>query len=90
MAQVSTFAHANLMLQWFEKLGFSWYGNDRVILMVHANYDPTRQRTNPNNAFYAPPIPLQDGTRSAPHILVGDGDGRNLQNLALDGDVIAH
>ena len=90
MAQVSAFAHANLMLQWFEKLGFSWYSNDRVVLMVHANYDPVRQRKNPNNAFYAPPSLLQDGTRSEPHIFVGDGDGRNLQNLALDGDVIAH
>lgn len=90
MAQVSTFAHANMMLQWFEKLGFSWYGNDRVILMVHANYDPVRKRKNPNNAFYAPPSLLQDGSRSEPHILVGDGDGRNLQNLPLDGDVIAH
>ena len=90
MAQVSAFAHANLMLQWFEKLGFSWYGNDRVILMVHANYDPVRQHKNPNNAFYAPPTRQEDGTLSEPHILVGDGDGRNLQNLALDGDVIAH
>ena len=89
MAQVSTFAHANLMLQWFEKLGFSWYGHDRVILMVHANFDPA-QRRNSNNAFYAPPTRQQDGTHSKPHILIGDGDGRSLQNLALDGDVIAH
>ena len=90
MAQVSTFAHANLMLQWFEKLGFSWYGNDPVTLIVHANYDPVRKRKNPNNAFYAPPTHWKDGSRSGPHILVGDGDGLNLQNLALDGDVIAH
>jgi len=90
MAQVSTFAHANLMLQWFEKLGFSWYGRNRVVLMVHANHDPVRDRKNPNNAFYAPSMLLPDGTQSEPHILVGDGDGRSLQNLALDGDVIAH
>ena len=90
MAQVSTFAHANLMLQWFKQLGFSWYGNDRVLLTVHANYDPVRKHKNPNNAFYAPPTRQQDGTSSAPQIWVGDGDGRTLQNLALDGDVIAH
>lgn len=90
MAQVSAFAHANLMLEWFKKLGFNWYGGNRVVLMVHANYEPVRKRKNPNNAFYAPSLRLPDGTRSEPHILVGDGDGRSLQNLALDGDVIAH
>ena len=90
MAQVSTFAHANLMLQWFEQLGFSWYGNERVMLLVHANYDPMRNYKNPNNAFYAPPLRGQDGSRSAAQIRVGDGDGHTLQNLALDGDVIAH
>ena len=91
MAQVSTFAHANLMLQWFEKLGFSWYGNVPVEILVHANFDPTRpDRRNPNNAFYAPPQPLDDGGMSRPRILVGDGDGINLRNLTLDGDVTAH
>ncbi len=97
MAQVSAFAHANLMLQWFKGLGFSWYGNwhnDRgnndIVIVTHANYDPIRQIRNPNNAFYAPPFLLENGTWQKPHILVGDGDGRDLQNLALDGDVIAH
>ncbi len=90
MAQVSAFAHANLMFEWFYEHGFRWYGRDRVVLLVHANYDPIRNIRNPNNAFYAPPLPHGDGTMSTPFIFVGDGDGRSLQNLALDGDVIAH
>ena len=91
MAQASTFAHANLMLQWFEKLGFRWYGNVPVEILVHANFDPARPKSrNPNNAFYAPPQPLDGGGMSRPRILVGDGDGINLRNLTIDGDVTAH
>ena len=88
MAQVSAFAHANLMLQWFKQMGFDWYGDSQIEVTVHANYDPVLGRIEPNNAFYSPSLPSPDA--STPRIMIGDGDNIKLQNLALDGDVVAH
>ena len=90
LAQVSAFAHVNLMLEWFRGLGYRWQG-ERLLIEVHANnskediHAPIRQF--PNNALYMPQFP---NSSSPPRIMLGDGDGESLKNLALDGDVISH
>lgn len=90
MAHASTFAHANLMMQWFKKVGFNWQDDTQIEIIVHSNYDPLRGQYNPNNAFYAPPQEAGGVKIAKPRIMIGDGDGRGLQNLALDSDVISH
>ena len=89
MAEISAFAHANLMLEWFLKMGYKWRGNDRVVIEIHADRGGIgyrRMRQNPNNAFY---MPISEHSTS-PRILLGDGDGVNLRDIPLDGDVVSH
>ena len=90
MPEVSTFAHANLMLEWFRSLGYQWQG-EPLLIEVHANrseeeiHAPIKQF--PNNALYMPEI---SGSTSQARIMLGDGDGVILRDLSLDGDVISH
>lgn len=88
--QVSAFAHANLMLEWFKDFGYRWQGKP-LLIEVHANlsreeiHAPIRQF--PNNALY---MPESSNYSSQPRIMIGDGDGTYLTDIPLDGDVISH
>ena len=89
MAEISAFAHVNLMLEWFMKMGYKWQGNNRLVVEIHADRGGIgyqRMRQNPNNALY---MPVSEQS-SSPRILLGDGDGVNLRNIPLDGDVVSH
>ena len=79
-AEQNVFFHANRMLQWFIGLGFSFTG-EPIRIELHQEIN-----SSVNNALYLPPT--QQTTY--PRILVGDGDGQILANLALDGDVVSH
>jgi hypothetical protein len=79
-AEASVFAHATRTFAWFQSLGFNYTNSQPIDLRVHAV-----NKNDPNNALYTP-----SSSSGAPTILVGDGDGIMLANLATDGDVISH
>ena len=81
-AEASVFAHAYNMLAYFKDLGFKYSESNPMKLVVHALFDGEK-----NNAQYDPPSSVLD---KHPTISVGSGDGKILQNLPFDGDVIKH
>lgn len=80
--EANVFVHATEMLNWFFSLGFAWWGPTPLDLVV--NWDVNG---NTNNALYQPATANPSGR---PSISVGRGDGRVLQNLMLDSDVVSH
>lgn len=80
--EASAFLHANQMLGYLLENGFKWEEEAPTLIIVHAVLGGNR-----NNAQYKPKD--QTGTSQA-QILIGDGDGKGLQNLAKDADVIFH
>jgi hypothetical protein len=78
--EVNIFMHASRMIQWFEGLGYVWSGSP-ITLVLHKPVN-----SSVNNALYVP----NPQDTLGPKIMVGDGDGQVLQNLALDGDVVSH
>ena len=79
--ETSIFANTNRTLSWF--LEHSWdkvSTVNRITLIVHAIISAGDK----NNALYQP----VDSTNAI--IYIGDGDGRVLQNLATDADVVSH
>lgn len=83
--EINTFAHILKIIDWFETLGFSWNDGEILTLKLHQN---SNKDVGTNNALYLP----AEYTRAenVPSILLGDGDGTYLQNLALDRDVPSH
>jgi hypothetical protein len=80
-SEVSAYTHAQTHLKFFESLGFSWYGPKPLEIRVH-----DIPRGEINNALFLP----ASARNPTPSILLGDGDGDLLTNLATDGDVVSH
>lgn len=82
-AEVSAFTHATRMLSWYnEQFDYQW-GSDspRMEIGIRKIVGDTQ-----NNALYVPPSSSTD----QPRILIGEGDGIELQNLMFDADVVSH
>jgi len=84
-AQASVYANAEITLGWFEQLATDTVdaGCFPIDIKLHSIFGGGVV----NNARYQPDISTVTGR---PEILVGDGDGIDLANLATDPDVIAH
>ena len=82
--QASLFTNANRMLSWLKQKGFDRFGSSQIVLKAHRIFQPGSFEDK-NNATYEPV-----GSGGEPTISVGDGDGRILQNLGLDADVVNH
>jgi hypothetical protein len=80
-AEQSVFAHTNVHYDFTTQNGYTWKGNKPLTIKPHVTFSNGLI----NNAQYTP----FDG-KSGPFILVGDGDGSVLQNLAFDADVVSH
>jgi hypothetical protein len=79
--QVSSFVNVYRTLSWFNTLGYNNFGKDQIQIKVHQ-----LPGGGPNNAYYSPASSIDP----KPSILIGDGDGHTLQNLATDADVVSH
>ena len=80
--ELSSYAHAQLHHAFYQKMGFTWYGPSPI--QIHIHMKPGGQS---NNALF---VPGNDSTGTLPQIQIDDGDGVDLQNLGLDGDVVSH
>jgi hypothetical protein len=84
-AEASAFTNTTRTLSWFKsKLGYEWQDEPLTIRIHEEIGSPPNEK---NNALYQPSTATDDGR---PNILIGDGDGIQLQNLALDQDVVSH
>jgi len=79
-AQSAAFTNASRHLSWFRSIGFTQFGDQAIQIEVHGLLDGSI-----NNAVYQPA-----SGNYPPTITIGDGDGKVLQNLATDGDVVSH
>ena len=77
-AETSIFTNVNRTFDWFRSIGYTSFGANKMTLMVHAVLN-----NSTNNALYQP-------SQTNPTIYIGDGDGKILQNLATDADVVTH
>jgi hypothetical protein len=84
-AQASAYANAELMLGWFEKLTSNSVDSECFPIDVKLHHVFSGGFVN--NARYQPDVSTVSGR---PEILIGNGDGIRLTNLATDPDVIAH
>ncbi len=80
--EVQAYATAQGHLDYFTKLGFSWYGPKPLEIRLH-----TAPANRPNNALF---VPGSESSGTKPSITIDDGDGQVLQNLSTDGDVLSH
>lgn len=80
--EASAFIHATHMHEYFQSLGYDWVERRPMILKLHALVNNTK-----NNALYQPP---ESSSSGQPSIFIGDGDGKVLQNLSVDSDVVSH
>jgi len=78
--EANTFAAANRYFQWLLGIQYEWSG-EQVTIQLHQLVMGT-----PNNALFMPGY----GDSWGPTIEIGDGDGKVLQNLPLDRDVVTH
>ena len=77
--EVSAFTHATKHLKFLAETGFEWYGLKPLKLTVFS-------AQLKNNARFVPQL-----TETIPgQIDIGTSDGRLLQNLELDSDVVSH
>jgi hypothetical protein len=84
-AEVASFTNASRTLSWFTSfLGYEWT-DDPLTIRIHEEIGQSPNEKN--NALYKPAASTDDGR---PNILIGDGDGIQLQNLTLDQDVVSH
>ncbi len=79
LGESAVFRNASTMYAFFQGLGYSWLGNNPLVLRVHAVISG-----NLNNALYEP------SRGGLPSISIGEGDGTVLRNLELDRDVVSH
>lgn len=84
-AQASAYANAELMLEWFEKLTSNSVDSECFPIDIKLHHVFSGGVIN--NARYQPDVSTVSGR---PEILIGNGDGIRLTNLATDPDVIAH
>lgn len=82
--QPNLYYHVQLQYQFMNAIGYSWPQSRILLIKPHMNSDPN---VGFNNAFYQPP---DTNAPDIAQIKLGDGDGRDLQNLGTDADVIAH
>ncbi len=82
MVEATTFVHSSLMLEYFQGLGYRWDEPKPLKIFLHQNSVGKR-----NNAFYQPALSSEENQAA---IYLSDGDGKVLQNLGLDRDVISH
>ncbi len=80
--ELSSYAHAQVHLDFVTKYGFEWYGPAPILIKNHVAPGGTR-----NNALF---IPGDASANALPEIQIDDGDGKDLQSLGLDGDVVSH
>jgi hypothetical protein len=80
--EASVFAHANVILSYFQSLGYKFTDFYPITLYLHSTISKSV-----NNALYTPSL-SNKGTGAS--IQLGDGDGILLENLAIDADVISH
>ncbi len=88
-AEVSAFAHVEQMAEWL-MLPSHHYHIDCVPITVKTHVvftDPYSGETSVNNAEYHGADETPNGF---PAIYVGDGDGEQLANIAVDFDTVAH
>jgi hypothetical protein len=84
-AEASAFTNTTRTLSWFKsQLGYEWQDEPMTIRIHEEIGSPPNEK---NNALYQPSSATEDGKAN---ILIGDGDGIQLQNLALDQDVVSH
>ena len=77
--ETSVYANTDITIDWLIKIGYNMPSEKvRIVPGISIQGDP-------NNALYAP---TQLGEPTS--IYIGKGDGRILQNLTTDGDVVAH
>jgi len=81
-SEVQAYVHGAAHLAWFKTVGFQWYGPQPLQLKVHVSPNGI-----PNNALFTPGS-TDDGT--LPSIQIDNGDGKILQNLVTDSDVVSH
>ena len=84
-AQADSFVHANLMWQWFLKMKYHPDNTDKIKVEINVNRSKNYEY-DINNAFYMPRV----SNNKEAKILLGEGDGINMRNIANDGDVVAH
>lgn len=80
--EANVFLHADNMLNFFKKLGYSWVGEKPLVLKLHRLISGSK-----SNALYKP---FDASFNNGPSITIGDGDGDDLKNLNLDSDVVSH
>lgn len=80
--ELSAYAHAQMHWDFARSIGFEWYGPAPIEIKIH-----TKPGGRSNNALF---IPGDAGDGTLPQIQIDDGDGIDLQNLGLDGDVVSH
>ncbi len=80
-SEVSAFTHAVAHMKFLTDHGFEYY--DAVAPMLIEVHKSPGGHTN--NALFTPAI-----GGAAPSITIGDGDGIELKDLAIDGDVVSH
>jgi hypothetical protein len=85
--ETSLFAHAEQMAAFYLENGGLINHCLPIVLHAHAMVKDQRGVLTPNNAQYVPAIYNENGL---PRIDVGDGDGKDLDNLGKDFDVVAH
>lgn len=82
--QPNLYYHVQLQYQFMNAIGYEWPKSRILLIKPHMNSDIN---VGYNNAFYQPP---DNKAPDIAQIKLGDGDGRDLQNLGTDADVIAH
>ncbi len=82
--EANAFAHVREAFSSYVDKGFNFYGAAPLTISVRNVFGVS---DNPNNAVFIPGEATESGL---PMIRLGSGDGRDLQNLGLDVDVVAH
>lgn len=78
--QTSLFVNANRTLSWLQSMGYRNFGSEKIQIVAHYVMDGG----GINNATYHRDV------EGNPFISVSDGDGKGLQNLPVDRDVVSH
>lgn len=82
--QPNLYYHVQLQQAYMASLGYEWPAGRTLVIKPHMNADLA---VGWNNAFFQP---SDTDTGDIGQIKLGDGDGSELKELALDADVVAH